>query len=109
MNADNILKYSTDLGIGTIPQPSGTIHFHSSDTVEVMRLSRDGVWANPDVPVDETAQAVLNALDAQIKMLVQRAVEAEREACARICEGNGDGLGDEPVALRCADAIRSRT
>ena len=108
MNADNILKCSTDLGIGTIPQPSGTIHFHSSDTVEVMRLSRAGVWANPDVPVDEAAQAVLDALDYNIKLLVERAVQDEREACARICEGINDGTPYNLTA-ECAAAIRSRT
>ena len=88
MNDDNI-----HLSIRTIPQPSGKIQFYSSDTVEVMRLSRDGVWANPDVPVNETAQAVLNALDANIKLLVQRAVEQDRAKlrhCMKVMQEEAD-------------------
>ena len=90
---DNILNHSTDLGIGTAPQLSSTIHFYSSGTVEVMRLSRDGVWANPDVPVDETAQVVLNALDYNIKLLVERAVEQDRAKlrhCMKVMQEEAD-------------------
>ena len=67
-------------------QPSGTITFLSSGHIELMRLSRDGIWVNPDVPVDELAQKVLEILDKNIKVLVQRAVEDEREACAKVCD-----------------------
>jgi len=52
----------------------------------VMRITRDGVWVNPDMQVDETAKAVLDALSSQVKVLVQKAVEDEREACADIAE-----------------------
>lgn len=96
MNDDNILNYSKDLGIGADPQPSGTIQFYLSGTVEVMRLSRDGVWVNPDIKPDEAAQAVLNALDYNIKLLVERAVQDERDKW----EGH--------YAHQCAAAIRSR-
>jgi hypothetical protein len=54
--------------------------------IEVMRFTGDGVWANPDVAVDETAKAVLDALDLYVKALVRNAVAAEREACAEVCE-----------------------
>jgi hypothetical protein len=54
--------------------------------VELLRLTRDGIWANPDVPADETAKLVLAALDINIKVLVQKAVEAEREACAKVAD-----------------------
>jgi hypothetical protein len=57
------------------------------DYTELFRISRDGIWAHPDVPVDETAQKVIEALDSQINVLVQRAVEAEREVCAEMVEG----------------------
>lgn len=50
---------------------------------EVMRITRDGVIVNPNVAVDDAAKTVLDALDDQIKVLVQKAVEAEREACAK--------------------------
>ena len=53
---------------------------------EVMRITRDGVFVNPDVAVDDAAKTVLDALDDQIKVLVQKAVEAEREACAKVLD-----------------------
>ena len=55
-------------------------------TVELLRLTRDGIWANPDIPADETAKLVLAALDINIKVLVQKAVAAEREACAKVAD-----------------------
>jgi hypothetical protein len=70
---------------------------------EVLHLSCEGITANPDIPVDEAAKAVLDALDANIKVMVQKAVEAEREACAKLVdhilkEGGGT----------YGDAIRAR-
>ena len=44
----------------------------SGDNVEVLRISKDGITANADVPVDEAAQAVLRAVDGYIKQLTQR-------------------------------------
>ena len=60
------------------------------------------------------AQAVLNALDYNIKLLVQRAVEAEREECAKVCEHYTDSGGVEyddyaGHGYRIAAAIRGRT
>jgi len=62
--------------IGTViktPLLPSTIHFnHTMDNqTEVMRISRDGVWVNPEIEVDETAKSVLDALDSQIKVLLQ--------------------------------------
>jgi hypothetical protein len=67
--------------------PFGNIQFLENNHTELFRISRDGIWAHPDVPVDETAQKVIEALDSYIKELVQKAVEAEREACAEMVEG----------------------
>jgi hypothetical protein len=39
---------------------------------EVLRITKDGIIANPDVPVDEAAAAVIRALDGYIKNLTQR-------------------------------------
>ena len=41
---------------------------------EVMRITKDGVFVNPEVSVDHAARTVLEALDTQIKVLVQKAV-----------------------------------
>jgi hypothetical protein len=77
---------------------------------EVLRLSKDGLWANPDIPADDAAKLVLKAIDANIKVLVQKAVEEEREACAQVCEARvmGDLNREDQEARRCAEAIRKR-
>lgn len=54
--------------------------------VEILRISKEGIWANPDVPVDQAAHAVLAAIESNIKELVQRAVEAERDRCILMLE-----------------------
>ena len=86
-----------------------TIHFNhtmDNDKTEVMRITRDGVWVNPDMQVDETAKAVLDALSSQVKVLVQRAVEDEREACAKVCEDWPNGRDD---VYSIGQAIRARS
>ena len=91
----------------TFLAPKGTI-----EHTEVMRITRDGVFVNPDVAVDEAAKTVLDALDDQIKILVQKAVEEEREACAQVCKNIRDTTSNEAkgktVASHCAIAIRER-
>jgi hypothetical protein len=69
---------------GTTTQ-TNTIQFDptfGNDQTAVMRITRDGVWVNPDVSVDDAAKAVLAALDSHIKMLVESAVQAERNKLA---------------------------
>jgi hypothetical protein len=66
---------------------NNTIQFHSgTPATEVLRLSKDGIWANPDIPADDAAKLVLEAIDDNIKILVHKAVLAEREACAKAVE-----------------------
>ena len=57
------------------------------NATEVLRLSKDGIWANPDIPADDAAKFVINAIGLNIKVLVQKAVEDEREACAKVADG----------------------
>jgi phenolic acid decarboxylase len=80
-------------------------HTMNNDQAEVMRITRDGIWVSPDLSVDETAKAVLNALDSHIKVLVQRAVEDEREACAKVCD---DWLTGRDDVYSIGKAIRAR-
>ena len=82
-------------------------HKEAVEHTEVMRITKDGVVVNPDVAVDDAAKTVLDALDDQIKILVQKAVEAEREACASVCDKLGDEYADTNAA-DCALAIRKR-
>lgn len=65
-----------------------TIQFSitGNESKEVMRITRVGIWVNPDMQVDETAKAVLDALSYQVNVLVQKAVEDERKACIDICD-----------------------
>ena len=56
--------------------------------------------------MDDAAKLVLAAIDSNIKLLVQKAVEAEREACALKCEHMGiEGFG----TLAIAASIRARS
>jgi hypothetical protein len=57
-----------------------SIRFFSNEpSVEVLRLSKDGIWVNPDIPANDAAKFVLNAIGHNIQVLVQAAVKAERE------------------------------
>jgi hypothetical protein len=84
-----------------------TIQFHSgTPAIEVLRLSKDGIWANPDIPADDAAKLVLEAIGDNIKILVQKAVLAEREACWRLCDALWIEEGKD--AHDCREAIRAR-
>lgn len=75
--------------------------FGGMDNIEIMRLSRDGVWVNPDIPVDDAAKAVIAALDGYIKSFILQ----ENEACAQLVEKSYRGIYDSST---CAAAIRAR-
>jgi hypothetical protein len=70
------------------------------DATEVLRLSKDGIWANPAYPAEETAQRVLDALSDNVRVMVEKAVETERESCAQwmitrgFATGHGDSIAD---------------
>jgi len=68
--------------------------------IEILRITKKGVWANPDIPVDEAAKKVLEAIDYNIKVLVQKAVEEEREACGLIVLDNSCAEG-----ICCTDDV----
>lgn len=93
----------------TTHQPTGSIQFLMGDSTEVLRISKEGITANPDVPVDEIASRVLELLEWNIKLLVQRAVEAEREACAQVCDKRSiEDSWEGCYADQCAADIRAR-
>ena len=96
---DNIIKQ---------PPLPNAIQFHikqNDGMTEVMRITRDDIWVNPYVEVDETSKAVLDALSSQVNFLVQKAVEEEREACAKACDDWPNGRDD---VYSLAVAIRAR-
>ena len=89
-----------------------SIQFHSGSAgLEVLRLSKDGIWANPDIPADEAAKLVLEAIDCNIKVMVDRAVADEREAIAQSLDKQADLAADEidrQWAREMAAAVRAR-
>jgi hypothetical protein len=50
----------------------------------------------------------LNDCDEEVLRLVNAAIEAEREACAKVCEALRDEDGYEAWNTECAAAIRAR-
>ena len=65
---------------------NNTIIFMAQPTKEVMRITADRIFISEGVTVDEATQGVISALEAYVQNLVQRAVAAEREACAKVCD-----------------------
>ena len=56
------------------PIPNNIVFYNDIEgkKVEVLRITKDGITANPNVPVDEAAEAVIRALDGYIKNLTKR-------------------------------------
>ena len=82
-------------------------------SVELMKMSRDGIWVNPDIPVEETAKQVLEILDNALKNMVRIAVEEEREACAKVCEDiarlySTDIFPEDGTSIDCNSAKMGR-
>jgi hypothetical protein len=59
-------------------RPNSIQFYNTNDEprTEVLRISKDGIWANPDVPCDDAAKAVLAAVDGYVKGMVEKAVIA---------------------------------
>ena len=77
---------SNDFTLGVCGAVEPNITFLTNASKEVMRIDNNGVTINPEIPLDEAAQHVINALDAHIQHLVR----SEREACAKVCETLGE-------------------
>lgn len=106
-NSVGVFKAPSDIHFMGYEKVANSSIPHSS--IELMRMSRDGIWVNPDIPVEETAKQVLEILDNALKNMVRIAVEAEREACALVCDriAEEERHVDEQAEL-CAFAIRER-
>lgn len=66
------------------PQHNNIIFYNTlgGSQVEVLRISKEGITANPNVPVDEAADAVIRALGGSIKNLSDRDKILEEVATA---------------------------
>ena len=78
-------------------EPTNSILFYGGQpSIEVLRLSKDGIWANPDVPTDDAAKLVLAAIDSNIQVLVQQAVAAKLDEIAnKVLSDFKDAFGDD--------------
>ena len=58
-------------------RPNNIVFYDTSKGAqrEVLRIAPEGVTSNPDVPVDEAAQAVIRALGGYLKQMVQKEYE----------------------------------
>ena len=91
------------------PRPTSITFFGMKDNVniEVMRLSRDGVWVNPDISCDEAAKKVLGVLDNNIKLMVDKERERELDACCDLLEGMHAATdGNHNYYLHAANELR---
>ena len=106
---------SNDFTLGVCKAVEPNITFLINAGKEVMRIDKNGVTISPEIPLDEAAQHVINALDAHI----QHIVRSEREACAKVVEADEEHRrdaswgylgGEEGVELLDgkAKAIRAR-
>jgi len=90
-NNIGVFKAPSDIHFMGYEKATNSLMLRSS--VELMKMSRDGIWVNPDIPVEETAKQVLEILDNALKNMVRIAVEEEREACAQIAHDTYEGFG----------------
>ena len=62
-------------------RPANTLQFYGGPEprTEVLRISKDGIWANPDIPTDEAAKKVLEAIDGYVKGMVERVCDEVRQ------------------------------
>lgn len=72
----------------SIPTKTGTVAFVEGEpnATELMRISAQGITANPDIEVDVAAQKILEILSTHIKYVVTAAVKEERNRCISIIE-----------------------
>ena len=75
------MKNNFTLGVCGAVEPNITFLINAGK--EVMRIDKNGVTINPEIPLDEAAQHVINALDAHIQHIVREALaQPEQEPVA---------------------------
>ena len=82
------------------PRPNNIVFYNTAggEQVEVLRISALGITANPDVPTDEAADAVIRALNGSIRQMIEKSFKyeigvdsANGEHCVVVMRANGDG------------------
>ena len=85
MDKNIAMKLEGQHSLGAISPPSFVRFMMTNGVDEAMRITKDGVWVNPSLTVDEAANAVIEALDKHIKALVERE-KAQRDELLEACE-----------------------
>jgi hypothetical protein len=99
--------------------PANAITFfkkNDESNTEVMRITKEGIYVNPDVSVNDAAKAVLNALSLYLNDVLENARKDEREECAKVCEkyAQSERFDEDYIkgfadgADTCANSIRER-
>ena len=80
---------SNDFKLGITGAIEPNITFLGGASKEVLRLSKDGIWANPDIPADDAAKLVLAVIDHNIKVMVDKAVNDKLQGAANYIDALG--------------------
>ena len=92
-----------------IQEPTSMIAFRGLNADWVMRITADRrIEVAEGVDVTEAARLVLDAMQGMLDVGLEKAVKAEREACAKVCEAQEDSGGEWDIQQQCANAIRAR-
>lgn len=59
------------LATGNVPTHEAHSSFTDKELGLIMRMSRSGVWVNPDIPMDECARRMLDALSPLLQHTIQ--------------------------------------
>ena len=78
--------------LGKILPPSTITFFTDNGATDVMKITKEGIWVNPNLTVDKAATAVIEALDEHIKALVKRQLEKVEAQRDELLEANADLL-----------------
>jgi hypothetical protein len=89
-------------------KPSYTITMNHSDGEVVGRFDFNGPKLIFTGDAEESAKVFVNYLTMIWDKRLQEEREAEREACAKVCDELRDEDGFEPYGTECAAAIRAR-
>lgn len=91
-------------------RPTNSILFFgkvNDQQTEVLRISKDGIWANPDIPTDEAAKKVLEAIGNYVTTMVSKVRQEELNACCELLEGmHAATTGDHNYYLWAANELR---
>jgi hypothetical protein len=75
------------------------LHFElMTDATEVICISKDGVWVNPAISVNDASRAVLAAIDTHIRVLVEKTTQVEREMVLSLLDALTELLGWQTMA-----------